>query len=86
MAESANVTRRLGEIDAHERNLALLERFRHVLGDEVYKARVQELLASMPSPTSFADNCAVICIDGDDNDVNCEQHQDASNKEVIHDE
>ena len=70
MAESACVTRKLGEIDAHEKNLTLLERFRHVLGEEVYKARVQELFSSMPNPMSFADDCAVdLCIDSDDDEV-----------------
>ena len=34
MAESANVTRKLGEIDAHEKNLTLMETFRHVFGED----------------------------------------------------
>ena len=62
MAESANVTRKLGEIDAHERNLNLLEKYRPVIGDEVYHAHVLELLTSLPSPKSFADNCVVIAL------------------------
>lgn len=86
MAESANVTRKLGEIDAHKRNLNLLERYRHdVIGENVYNARVLELLTSMPSPKSFADNCAVICIDGDD-DAICERQDSPSNKEIRGDE
>ncbi len=86
MAESANVTtgRKLGEIDTHEKNLKhLLEKFRHVLGEDVHKARVQELFSSMPSPTLFVDKNAVICIDIDDDDVNCEK-QDASEEVLMH--
>jgi len=86
MAESANVTRKLGEIDAHEKNLTLLERFRHVLGEDMYKARVQELFSSMPSPMSFADDCAVICIDGDDDDLVICEKQDATTEKEMCDE
>ena len=83
IAERANVTRKLGEIDAHEKNLTLLERFRRTLGEDVYKACVQELFSSMPSPMSFADNCAVICIDGnDDNLVICEKQDATTEKEM----
>jgi hypothetical protein len=42
MAKSANVTRKFGETDAHKKNLTLLKRFRHVIGEDVHKAHVQE--------------------------------------------
>jgi hypothetical protein len=55
MAESANVTWHFGELDAHKKFLSLLERMKLVLGEDMYEARLQELLLSMPSPTSFVD-------------------------------
>jgi hypothetical protein len=49
----------------------------------VKMARVQELFSSMRSPMSFADDCAVICIDGiDDNLVICEKQDATTNKNV----
>lgn len=68
MEENANVTRKLGEIEALEKTLAILEKNRHVIGDAEYDARVRDILFSLPNPKSFAKECVVICIgDGDDN-------------------
>jgi hypothetical protein len=61
--ESAYVARKLGEIEAHEKNLSFLDRLRHVMGEEVYLALVRRLLASIPEPKTFAKDCEVIIID-----------------------
>jgi hypothetical protein len=80
MQEIAKVARRrLGEIDATDKSLGILDRMRHII-DEL-------LFALIARPTSFAKDCAkVICVDGDskqeeDNDKNL--HKDDVSKVKI---
>jgi hypothetical protein len=54
--ESAYVARKLGEIEAHEKNLSFLDQLRPVIGEEMYLARVRRLLASIPEPKTFANS------------------------------
>ena len=56
MEESANVARKLGEIEAHEKNLSFLDQLRPVIGEEMYLARVRRLLASIPEPKTFVNS------------------------------
>jgi hypothetical protein len=82
MQESANVARRLGDIEATEKNLSILDRMRPIIGEEVYTERVKLLFASIPVPAaSFATDCEVICIDG-----NSEQEEDHGDKSVNDDD
>ena len=70
MEESSNVQRKLGEIEAHEKNLNLLDRLRDVIGEEVYLARVRSLFATIAEPTkAFAKECEVVVIDDDDDSI-----------------
>ena len=68
MQESANVARRLGEIEATDKSLGILDRMRPIIGEEAYMERVKLLFASIPLPTSFAKDCEVICVDAGDSE------------------
>ena len=51
MQESANVARRLGKIEATDKNLGILDRMRpSIIGEGAYMERVKLLLASIPLP------------------------------------
>ncbi|KAI2512245.1 hypothetical protein MHU86_2121 [Fragilaria crotonensis] len=60
--ENANVAKKMAEFDAIEKKLMLLERFRGVMEDAEYNARVKEVLDTMPETKLFAKQCEVVCI------------------------
>jgi hypothetical protein len=86
MQESANVARRLGESEATDKNLGILDRMRPIIGEEAYMERVKLLFPSIPLPTSFGKDCKVICIDGgseqEEDDDKSVSEDDTSNDRI----
>jgi hypothetical protein len=62
-AETTNIAKRMGKMEELEKGMALLERMRAVIGDEVYANRVKSLFSALPNFNNF--DAAVNIIDVD---------------------
>ena len=52
-AETTNIAKRMGKMEELEKGMALLERMRPVIGEEVYANRVRSLFAALPYFKAF---------------------------------
>jgi hypothetical protein len=84
MEQNSNVTSRLGRVEELEKTLNLLERIRPVIGEAVYKERIDCLAASLPNLDTYKTEVEVIVIDDDEvaeDDQNHSNHDSSSSDE-----
>jgi hypothetical protein len=65
-AESANIAKRMGKIEELEKGMALLERMRSVIGQELFAQRVKSLFDALPNFENFETAVKIIDVDADD--------------------
>ena len=66
IAENTNIAKRMGKMEELEKAMALLDKMRPVIGEGVYVAKVQAVLAAFPAFDTFHSEVEVIEIDDDD--------------------
>ena len=62
-AESTNVAKRMGKIEELEKGMALLERMRNVIGEQLYAQKVKSLFVALPNFETFDTAVEVIDVD-----------------------
>jgi hypothetical protein len=84
-AENTNIAKRMGKMEELEKAMALLEKMRPVIGEEIYAAKVQCVLAAFPVFASFDACVDIIDVEASppvDPDVPCILSTPATNKQV----
>lgn len=68
LEETANLGRRMGQLDELEKHFNLLDRMRGLIDEEQYLAGVRSIASAMPNPNTFNEAVVVNLLDDDEND------------------
>ena len=63
---STNVAKRMGKIEELEKGMALLERMRDVIGEQLYEQKVKSLFAALPNFETFDTAVEIIDVDAEE--------------------
>ena len=90
-AEATNIAKRMGKIEELEKGMALLEKMRPVIGEELYANEVRSLFAALPNFKTFDSAVDIIDVDstvpavGDHNNWRTTKRRLSSNDEDDYD-
>jgi hypothetical protein len=62
-AETTNIAKRMGKMEELEKGMALLEKMRSVIGDDLYAKQVRCLFAALPNFKAFDSAVNIIDVD-----------------------
>ena len=66
LEETANLGRRMGQLDELEKHFNLLDRMRGVIDEEQYLAGVRNIASALPNPNTFNEAVVVNLLDDED--------------------